>query len=1102
MVDLPKIPTRNELTRGAESMVSAQAIASVHSSWGSALESVAGGIEQAAAPLAEEAGRNAVVRDENGQLKVDALPIVGRLGQVARRSAELAFSVKAEGEIERSLLDLRNKTWQPVEQGGGGGDPTWFQRTADEFVRGFVRRQSGGYAAAAETIGQRTLAGHLRSLMIERERVDVKNASDVLKAREAELTSRLQTLAFDAGTNSDEFREAQADLAAIRRQRAADARFGYSPAEAAVDTERDVRTMRGLAIVGAARRDYQNTGDLGGAQARAEEALRAANIPLDERSRMLGQINSHLSGMAAVRQVKKQELRDRGTDVLTRMQLGETIDDREVGRLLSEMTAAGLHSEARKLGMVRVAEQARGLIAPGMSVQDRVKGLEAAGRIQGVPVAAGADTLGVARSYLGLRESDPSHAGVLNEFIRRSGGHAINVKNTAWCAGFVDGVLGAAGYERRGSLRAADFLSYGKATDAPSQGDVVVLKPTVAGTSGHVGFVVGVENGRVRYIAGNDSGKVQEATAPLAEVAGFRVPPRVGTPIAGVTDATAPADLQRRAAVATFGGSWAGAVATQEARKQFDLLATQDVERFEKVMGVPGAVANADDAKALLTALPHVSDVKLRERIGAVLTKHQAAVEAVSNPGAVRGAIAALQDDFAAGRGTAPDAEALKALQDGMAARDKAIAERPFQAAARENWGGSSAPNEIRLAAQPIDFRDPAMVAEQVKSRSLASMLMENKGLTGPVSLLLADDAKNLRAAAPGMDGNAIASLFINIASGRAENVAATLKSKEAREALVSLSQTDDPVKFNAAMSGLERLMRVNEREFVDAMDQDTLKRVLMWRDLAPYATDPKTIARMLNPTERGKEDEIAKAMRQKGEAAARKLDDSDLLAGFKSWVPFSGPEKFPEMETPGAAPMRLPQQALRADLSMWMGEFMAAGASEEKAKELAFTMAGKVWQKSALTGQVMKHAPERYYAEFGYSPSEMRAELQAELHKAAGITVSDGARALTPGATISEFSLVPNSRTAVDIARWQEWEKRGRDGPPPPPPRYEVVYRDPRTRQLAVVADENGTPRLFRWDVSARRARQAADFEADVQRRLATEADLSGSLNASPMVP
>lgn len=142
------------------------------------------------------------------------------------------------------------------------------------------------------------------------------------------------------------------------------------------------------------------------------------------------------------------------------------------------------------------------------------------------------DPATVASKFIGAHEVRDK--GVLQDVFRKTGGQAIDPSKVPWCAAYVDGILGLSGKQQAHTLRAADFLKYGAPTAAPTRGDVVVFKPQAAGSSGHVGFVIGVEGDKVRYIAGNDNNQVSESTLPLSQVAGFRVPPPAGTPIPGL----------------------------------------------------------------------------------------------------------------------------------------------------------------------------------------------------------------------------------------------------------------------------------------------------------------------------------------------------------------------------------------------------------------------------------------------------------------------------------------------------------------------------------------------------------------------------------------
>jgi len=100
--------------------------------------------------------------------------------------------------------------------------------------------------------------------------------------------------------------------------------------------------------------------------------------------------------------------------------------------------------------------------------------------------------------------------------------------SVAWCGAFVAFCLGTAGVLRKGSgsARAADWMMFGKALDAPARGCIVVLEPQAAGASGHVGFLDRIEDRVVHLLGGNQAEAVNVAPFPLGEVRkfGFRWP--------------------------------------------------------------------------------------------------------------------------------------------------------------------------------------------------------------------------------------------------------------------------------------------------------------------------------------------------------------------------------------------------------------------------------------------------------------------------------------------------------------------------------------------------------------------------------------------------
>jgi uncharacterized protein (TIGR02594 family) len=136
----------------------------------------------------------------------------------------------------------------------------------------------------------------------------------------------------------------------------------------------------------------------------------------------------------------------------------------------------------------------------------------------------------VAKLFNGLNEKE--HKTIISAFIKKSAGMNVNPAKTAWCAGFVNAVLGATGREGTGSLAARSFLNYGTPTDRPSQGDIAVFERDNDPTKGHVGFFDGfVMKGGQRYVrvlSGNQRNAVNTSLYPESRLLGFRKPPLAG----------------------------------------------------------------------------------------------------------------------------------------------------------------------------------------------------------------------------------------------------------------------------------------------------------------------------------------------------------------------------------------------------------------------------------------------------------------------------------------------------------------------------------------------------------------------------------------------
>lgn len=127
-----------------------------------------------------------------------------------------------------------------------------------------------------------------------------------------------------------------------------------------------------------------------------------------------------------------------------------------------------------------------------------------------------------AESYLGQTE-EANHT-TLTKFIQAVNPSMDDVRDTAWCAGFVNAVLNEAGQETTRSLKARDFMNWGEAVDDPQEGDVVVLwRESRDSWKGHVGFFSGYDdNGDIKVLGGNQGDSVSIKSYSKNRLLGFR----------------------------------------------------------------------------------------------------------------------------------------------------------------------------------------------------------------------------------------------------------------------------------------------------------------------------------------------------------------------------------------------------------------------------------------------------------------------------------------------------------------------------------------------------------------------------------------------------
>jgi uncharacterized protein (TIGR02594 family) len=147
----------------------------------------------------------------------------------------------------------------------------------------------------------------------------------------------------------------------------------------------------------------------------------------------------------------------------------------------------------------------------------------------------------------GLKElPGKKHAARILKMFRAVGHPEVKDDETAWCAAAVGTWLSESGQPHTSALNARSYLQWGKPTDNPTRGDVVIFKRGNSTWQGHVALFLGQEGGRVWVIGGNQSNAVTVDSYPASSVLGYRTPVTVrnsrtvkAAAVAGVGTATA-----------------------------------------------------------------------------------------------------------------------------------------------------------------------------------------------------------------------------------------------------------------------------------------------------------------------------------------------------------------------------------------------------------------------------------------------------------------------------------------------------------------------------------------------------------------------------------
>ena len=302
--------------------------------------------------------------------------------------------------------------------------------------------------------------------------------------------------------------------------------------------------------------------------------------------------------------------------------------------------APGSSVPAEGLGAPAAANDAAAVGAPAVAGQAATHTYAALAAAYNAP-ANTSEVMETARSMVGMNEH--KDGGQLSGFFKSAAGLGLDPQKTAWCAAFVNAVLGQNGIQGTGSLSARSFQNFGAATTAPQVGDIAVMARGGDPSKGHVGFFDGYDaKGNPRILGGNQhGGQVNEESFPKSSVLSYRHYDGAQAPAGAANDnAAAQMGVQAQAAAVT-----AGSAQVSTGQGMFSIgQATMTAQVVNLNGAAAGGSSAAGSAQALAGALGGSSSMASAGVSGSVGDLTSAAIPDLTDLGASFPSITGMGD--------------------------------------------------------------------------------------------------------------------------------------------------------------------------------------------------------------------------------------------------------------------------------------------------------------------------------------------------------------------------------------------------------------------------------------------------------------------------
>jgi hypothetical protein len=960
-------------------------------------------LDSVSVPMAQEQARRDamaeadITRSEDGSLTVQPRRdpmLVGKAADAYARTHEVAFETALRNTANTALQDLANKTWLPADQGGGDGDPDWFEKQANQYVTGIAEKQHGNQLAVQEE-GNRIAGEYLRNLRQKKAAMDAQGAKATLDERMARLEDDLSNLAF-SGVQGDAFTAKLTELETLRQTKASDPRMGYAAEAAKRDSELLKRDLGAQAIIGAARRDYQTDWNLQRVQQDAEKKLTELGLPPREMLKYMGEVNTHLRSTDAAIQQHRAELTAEADSLVERMKTSRTTDDRSVNELQDRLRSSRLYAKAAQLE----AQRATNALLPVISTGPASAAAEALGRVRGgQPVTLPAGSL-MGQPYTGspqmsaqqvrdLAQHEVEVQGLVGTVPIDGPKFGIKTGSAAEWAAFMTRISNAESSHNNGDTYVESFKHDGKNVvsrglyslsehDAPNYGlneGQYFTPQQLANPNVNTAAAVAIIKKLVQD-GGTIQGSIGRYWSTVRDGTVLRKGPG-GQTTTGPGPRRQPEPLQST----PYSDNPVFKATVADLQKEYDARFKTLWGKMDSAWGA-GRQPSQAEVNDLATLLPLVSDPDVRRTVGERLAVEGAKASSngldmtslgeavrVGETRAATGEASPLERQIA--DGLADQQKRRAAILDGHPADYSQVYLDPKATG-------------VRLGALPLDTAET--FAAGLQARQQAVELVKRQEPTAGANPLRAGEATNLAKLLPNAPGGQAATYVQTLAETlKPEQLAAALmaENKALAVAVKGMAMSGDPVKMSAAFALMDRVDRDNPDRLVSTFGEDSQKSLDVWNAKTQFRAADVVAKEMM-----ARNEPSAVAARKVLEEDAHRLvfgkDGSggmtaaDIAGQFDTSLGGVKPNAWllPESMTPA-----LEQGMLRQDFARQFAAYYAEVGDKDQAAALAAKRIGQVWGVSpANGGRIMRYPPESRLKDVNGSKDYVREQLYADM--------------------------------------------------------------------------------------------------------------------------